>query len=416
MGKNVAEVNEIDQTLEETAKIAQKTEEKALPPEASNKEPRRSKSGLWFGVIILLLVLTLAGGGFFLLQQLRDKQQDIGGEVDKSDLRTIELTKQITGYQSQISALQSQIASFDTEISGKDKFFNDKLADFSKLHQEKMDTAIEKLNVNMAQVQRQLGKTRGDWLIADAEYLLSIANQRLLLVGDINTTKEALIAADQRLRESGDAAVYKIRGQIAKEIAQLKNVQVPDIVGIYSTLQLLTENVDKLTTFLPHESKEIAPIELQQEVNEENEGQGQGLIDSAVAKLEGLVTIRHTEMPILSVITPEQARFIKEELKVKLEIVKLSLVQQNDALFKSSIADAKKWLATHFAKNNNSKNFAKELDTLNGTQIRGQFPDISQSLKMLRDIVKLRIDTDKTLPSSQPKQSDKPQTPKKAQK
>lgn len=415
MGKNVAEVNEIDQTLEETAKIVQKAEEKALPPEASNEKPRRSKSGLLFGIIILLLVLTLAGGGFFLLQQLRDKQQDIGGEVDKSDLRTIELTKQITGYQSQLSALQSQIASFETKTTGKDKFFNDKLTDFSKLHQEKMDTAIEKLNINVAQVQRQLGKTRGDWLIADAEYLLSIANQRLLLVGDINTTKEALIAADQRLRESGDAAVYKIRGQIAKEINQLKNVQAPDIVGIYSTLQLLTENVDKLTTFLPHESKEITPAEPVQETNEED--QSQGIVDSAIAKLEGLVTIRHTEQPILSIITPEQARFIKEELKVKLEMVKLSLVQQNDALFKKGIADAKAWLAKHFSKNRNSKNFVKELDTLNGTPIRGQFPDISQSLKMLRDIVRLRIDSDKPSQASpQSKQSDKPQTPQKGQK
>jgi len=408
MGKNVAEVNEIQQTLEKTAIESQNTGKKALPPAENNEKSRRSKSGFWFGIIILLLVLALAGGGFFLLQQLRDKQQDIGGDVSKSDQRTIELTKQITGYQSQISALQTQIATVDKEITGKDKFFNDKLSGFSKLHQEKMDNAIEKLNNSMAQVQRQLGKTRGDWLIADAEYLLSIANQRLLLVGDLNTTKEALIAADQRLRESGDAAVYKIRGQIAKEISQLKNVQVPDIVGIYSTIQLLTENVDKLTTFLPHESKEITPIEPEQEVNED---QNKGIVDSAMAKLEGLVTIRHTEQPILSVITPEQARFIKEELKVKLEMIKLSLVQQNDALFKSSIADAKKWLAKNFAKNKNSKSFAKELDILNGTPIRGQFPDISQSLKMLRDIVKLRIDTDKTLASSKPKQSDKPKTP-----
>ena len=410
----MAEVNEIQETLEETAVKSKKGGKKAIPPEGGKEEPRRSRSGLWFGIIILLLVLALAGGGFFLLQQLRDKQQDIGGNVNKSDQRAIELTKQITGYQSQISALQTQIASVDTEITGKDKHFNNKLADFSKLHQEKMDNAIEKLTNSVAQVQRQLGKTRGDWLIADAEYLLSIANQRLLLVGDINTTKEALIAADQRLRESGDAAVYKIRGQIAKEISQLKNVQAPDIVGIYSTIQLLAENVDKLTTFLPHENKEITPAEPQQEVNKEE--QNQGIVDSAMAELEKYVTIRHTEQPILSVITPEQARFMKEELKVKLEMVKLALVQQNDALFKSSIGDAKQWLDQHFAKNKNSKSFAKELDTLNGTPIRGQFPDISQSLKMLRDIVRLRIDTDKTEGSSKPKQSEKPQTPQKGQK
>ena len=76
-------------------------------------------------------------------------------------------------------------------------------------------------------------------------------------------------------------------------------------------------------------------------------------------------------------------------------MVKVSLVQHNEALFQSSLADAKKWTEQHFAKNTDFDNFIAELDKFNTIKIRSQFPDISSSLKMLRDITKLRIETDK---------------------
>ena len=43
-----------------------------------------------------------------------------------------------------------------------------------------------------------------------------------------------------------------------------------------------------------------------------------------------------------------------------------------------------------FTKNASTNSFHAELDKLNAIQIRSQFPDISQSLKMLKDITKLR--------------------------
>ena len=78
-------------------------------------------------------------------------------------------------------------------------------------------------------------------------------------------------------------------------------------------------------------------------------------------------------------------------------MVKISLVQHNEALFQSSLADAKKWTEQHFTKNTDVDNFIAELDRFNTIKIRSQFPDISSSLKMLRDITKLRIETDKAM-------------------
>jgi uroporphyrin-3 C-methyltransferase len=375
--------------------VAELSEQQEQDVSGNTNKARKSRSGLWFGIITLLIILSVAGVGFYFFQQLRSQQADLGGEVNKGDMQLIELSKQISGYQAQLAAIQSQLATVEADVAGKDAHFTKTLADFSQLHSEKLDSSRNELNAAISQVQRQLGKTRGDWLIADAEYLLSIANQRLYLMGDINTTREALEAADQRLRESGDAGAFKIREQIAKDIAAIRNVAVADIVGMYASIQILQDQVDKLALLLPYTGKALTPPKAAGQKPTDKE------IHNLLDQLEGMVTIRHSEHPVKEVLTPEEAQFIREQLSVKLEIVKIALVQQNEQLYQSSLVDAKKWVELNFAKNVETSNFIAELDRFNAIKIRSHFPDISLSLKMLRDITKLRLEADKAVPTAE---------------
>ncbi|MFA5984225.1 MAG: uroporphyrinogen-III C-methyltransferase [Methylococcaceae bacterium] len=370
------------------------------------KKSQRSRNGFWFGIIVLLIVLILAGAGFYLFSQLRQAQDNLGGEVNKGDLQVIELSKQISGYQTQLSSIQAQLASLESSMAGKDNHFTKTLADFSQLHTEKLEVIRKELAGSIEHIQRQLGKTRGDWLVADAEYLLSTANERLHLIGDVNTAREALLAADQRLRESGDAAAFKVREQITKDLAVLNNVATVDIVGTYAMLQSLQDNADKLALYLPYAGKNVVvekPTAKNNDANKESQDSvGEGLLDSALEQLEGMVTIRHTDQPIKAILTEEEAQFIREQLRLRLEMVKIALIQQNDRLFQASISDVKKWTETNFAKNNEVGVFVQEINKLASLKLHQQFPDLSDSLKMLRDITKLRIETDKATEAIQP--------------
>ncbi len=381
MGKTVAEVTEnINQ------------QEAPLNPEV-----KKSRNGAWFGVVILLIVIGLAGAGYLLLQQLRDKQQDLGGVLSKDSQQMIELTKQISGYQSQLVAIQNQLSSLNSEVGSKESNFEAKLNELSALHTERLENTSGRINESILRIQRQLGKTRGDWLVADAEYLLSVANRRLHLMGDVDTTVEALKAADQRLRESGDTAGFKVRGQIAKEIAAVKKVKLADVVGIYSTLEMLEEDVAKLNVFLPYAGKGLSSGDSVSKAKPLAENDINAKLDNALVAIEGIVTIRRLDSPVTSVITPEQKAFITEQLSTKLVMVKLALVQQDDELYQASIKDVLQWLQNNFTKNETYKQFVLELERLKSIQIRSNFPDISQSLKMLRNIAKLRLETDKAL-------------------
>jgi len=226
-------------------------------------------------------------------------------------------------------------------------------------------------------------------------------------MGDVNTTREALEAADQRLRESGDSGAFKVREQIAKDIAAIRNVAVADTVGMYATIQALQDQVNTLTLFLPYTGKTLTPTKPAPQQPTDKEGQD--LLDSALGQLEGVVTLRHTEHPIKEILTPEQAQFIREQLRVKLEMVKIALVQQNEQLYQSSLADAKKWTEQNFAKDEATNKFIAELDKFSAVKIRSHFPDISLSLKMLRDITKLRLEADKAMAPAEKAKSEQPE-------
>jgi uncharacterized protein HemX len=358
---------------------------------------KKSHTGLWIGITSIVLVIGLAAAGFYFMQQLRASQDT---ENSQDSLKLIEIDKTLNGLQQQLSGVQSQIANVNAEMTGKDNHFTQTLTDFSKLHEEHLNTTRKELEESILVLQRQLGKTRGDWLLADAEYLLSVANQRLHLVGDVGTTREALEAADQRLKESGDASVFKVREQIAKEIALLNNVIVPDIVGIYANIQHLQDSVEGLSVFLPHAGKQpdTSPSE-----SKDLSEHGHEILDQVAKQLEGYVVLRHTEQPVNAILTPEEAHFIKQQLKVRLEMIEIALVQQNDTLFTSSIADAKDWLKKNFAENQQTEQFIVELDRLSGVQLKSQYPDISNSLKLLKNISKFRVETDKALePETKP--------------
>jgi len=365
------------------AELSESVEQQAV--KETSKEVRRSRSGFWFGFIILLVIAALAATGYYFLSQLRAKQEDLGGEVKGV------VSQQISDYQAQLAAIQTQLATEQADITNKETHFSHTVEEFSKLHDEKLETVRKDLMEEIQKLQRQLGKTRGDWLLADAEYLLSVANQRLLLMGDVNTTLEALAAADQRLRESGDAAAYKVREQLAKDISAMSKVSAVDVVGIYAVLQNLETQIDSLTLLLPYAGKEVEkektiPIE-------KTKTKSDDLLD----ELESMVTIRHVQQHVNEILTPEQAQFIREQSRVKLEMIKIALVQQNDTLYQASLADASKWILSNFVKDKEANHFLAEFDKLTQIRMRSQFPDISLSLKMLRDITKLRIETDKAL-------------------
>jgi uroporphyrinogen III methyltransferase / synthase len=374
-------------------------------PQTVMQRPPKRHSSTFFAIITILSVLALAAAGYFFVQQLREKQEGLGGRLSEENQQVFQMTKQITSLQSQLATLQSQLATIQSKVTTSESKYERALSVVSDTQAGKLEQLRSEHEQKIYRLQRQLAKTRGDWLIADAEYLLSVANQRLQLVGDVKTTRLALEAADQRLRESGDPGVFKVREAIAHELSVLKEVNPPDVVGIFSRLRNLENRTRDLPVFLPHAGK--VKKAGQGEAADEPE-QSESVIDSAIEDLKDLIEIRRVDRPIEAVLMPEEVALIRQDLRLDFEMARLALLQHDETLYKANLENARDWLKQHFdTKDPATKKVLAEIDELMKTPVSVQYPDIGQSLILLRQMAKLRLETDKALLDEKPAQEAK---------
>ncbi len=356
-----------------------------------------SRLGLWITIVLVILLFGLVGAGFYLFQMLRAEQAGLGGKLGKEGMRLIEVTKQITNLQKEVATLHTQVATLDKKLSVRDEHWEKMLADQAKVFDEKLEALKKQLELSHSKlankiqaVQNQFNKTQADVLIADAEYLLGVANQNLRLVGDVKSALAALQAADQLLRQSGDPAVYKVRTALAKEIEALKAVQAPDIVGISAKLVSLQDKVESLPLALPHMGKVAAP---KQEVagKTPKTGEDKGLLE----EWKEVLTIRRrkTDRPVEAILTPEEVEAIRHALILKLETARFAAVRGQQDLYKHSLESAKQWVKRHFDTQAQAVNdYLAQLDTLTNAPVSLKLPEIGKSLQLLQHLPALRLE------------------------
>lgn len=386
------------------------TQEKALPPATEPGRdtetppldadirvtpPEKKRNLAWVGYLILLGVVALAVGGWFLLQELRSRQEGLGGQISDKSQQVQEVTHQLTAVQSELAALHSQLATVQSKLSSDDTRLQRLLAQRDDQFETKLGAMRTELSSMVQQIQRQLNQTRGDVLIADAAYLLDVANQKLHLVGDVKSVLAAMEAADQRLHESADPAVFKVREVLAGEIAALRAMAAPDVVGVSSRLIALEKKVPGLPLVLPHAGtvKEHEKLKGKAAVQEPEET-GDAL-DNTLRGFKDLVTVRRTDRPIEAVLAPEQAEALRQLLLLKLETTRAALLRNDEQLYRDSLSNAMEWVGQHFdGTATETRAVLDELKALAERSLGASYPDISKSMVLLQNIEKLRLEAE----------------------
>jgi uncharacterized protein HemX len=332
--------------------------QQAVKPSKPTPASSDKKSAGGLGLFALILSVAIAGAGGFAYIKI----------------------------QQQIDALSKQGQQESQDNQQAAKLLSDNLLEQLQTYQK---ISAEKLEL----LQEQVGKSKRQWLIAEAEYLVSVANTRLRLAADVDTALIALEAADQRLRKNGDPLTFPVREQIAKEISALTSAVLPDVIGLSSKLIALEAAVGNMEVSKLH--TEIAKAAENLNTN----GQAHPLPDNVEDALRDawdnfskLIVIRRHNQPLAALMTPEQVEIIRKNLALKLEAARLSLINQDQVLYSASISIVIEWLEDYFAPENPSVKAAlKQLRALEKESIISELPDISLSLKMLRALPVLRL-------------------------
>jgi uroporphyrin-3 C-methyltransferase len=247
--------------------------------------------------------------------------------------------------------------------------------------------ADEQFYRSLSEIQTRLGGKESQWRVAEAEYLLRVANHRLNLMADPATALEALKSADDRLGATGDPGWTPVRDLIAKEITQLTALPRVDVAGISGQLVALSSQVDSLP--LKDEAVSlVAPAEKTKDVAALADGKSFNLervLEDFWQGFKSMMVIRHHDRPVSAMLPPEQRYFLLQNLRLKLEAAKAALMGHNQSLYGENLAAAAEWASTYFDSEDPAVvGFSEQLEGLAKREIAPVLPDISASLIALQ--------------------------------
>lgn len=356
-----------------------------VPP--SSSQPRRLWP-LWLLIIIALAALVLLGlWSWHQWQQQQSLRQTISHLQSTTD--SLDRNYSQTGSQ-----LDSRLQSLQGEINEQQQLISDMRRQIDHNAQTLLDAG---------------NRDRTDWLLAEAEYLLRIANQRLQVERDIDGALSALQAADEVLNETDDPGTYPVRKQVAKELLALKSIEDVDQTGLYLQLEAAIDAINNLTDealSALDTSAENDASTAQKNAGEQGDTLARGW-SQIKSTLNEAIAIRRLDEPVKPLLSPQQSVYARLNMRLMLEEAQLALLRGNQTLYERALTKARDWLDTWYDGSHAAVRALRErLAELSQKDINPELPDISKSLDLLKARLEGRLNatSGETTPAANPTQ------------
>ncbi|MFA5626358.1 MAG: uroporphyrinogen-III C-methyltransferase [Thiohalomonadaceae bacterium] len=313
----------------------------------------RSQAPLWF--VVLLLLIGLLSASYFFWQQLEQQQS--------------KAMQSLQSWGDRLEQLQQTQAKTIKQLENAGHALT-QLEDKNQL----LASAVE-------QVSERLGRGRHAWVMAEAEYLLQMANRRLLLERDVSGAIVAMNTADQRLASLSDPQLTGVRGQLNEELQLLRAVPVIDVEGIALEIAALSKGVGQLE--LAGNAQAIEPA-----ADEDSTPDGwRGMWTILWQDVRSLLVIHRHEADSLPLITPEQRLLLQQNLRLKLETARLALLRGQAQTYRSALLEADEWIARFYlVESAATTGLRASLARLAAINIAPELPGIEKSLHDMREI------------------------------
>jgi uroporphyrin-3 C-methyltransferase len=288
--------------------------------------------------------------------------------------------------------IQSVIQDQAAAISQMRQLLADQRAD-QRAARDQLALRLEQFQTRLEAQQERLSALasadRSDWQLAEAEYFLQLANQRLLLGGDPRTALEQLVAADDIIRHVQDSGLLPARAALAKDIAALKALELVDTEGLYLALEAVSEQAQELHLIEPVTVQEQAPDQ-----PDTTASLGERLqygLRAALRKLDDLVQIRRRDEPYKPLLAPQYEAALQQNIKLAFEQAQVALLLSNQKLYEHSLNKARESLLTYYTVDEHATQIvAQAIAELTAKQVAMKLPDISQSRRELKAYLNAR--------------------------
>jgi uroporphyrin-3 C-methyltransferase len=335
-------------------------------PDSASKSPKQKRGFPWLGVFNLLLILGLiaAAGYYWQLQQKTEAEKQAAFDALKQQIAS----KADAGKIPNLRPLETGLGEITSRIEQL------------QAHQKDLQASSEKLY-------ELFGRDENGWQLAEVEYLMRIAQHKLILENDFEGAAITLQAASDRIATTGDMGLLPVRVKISDEIAELKTRRRADLVGMTLKLSQLGQQIRGL----------IPGFQPRTEASSETEAQATSAEEASIEEqvktfFNSLISVkRETDVPP----TQTEALIINvgDTLEDNLKLTRWSVLERDafqfNRLMKVNIELFEGYYNLDDAANND---FYTQLKELQKAEIKPEKPDINGSLEMLKKIISKRDD------------------------
>ncbi len=369
-------MKQLDKPAQEPAESTTETEE----PVQQSAKP--AKSGRIFALFLFLVFLSVvAAAAFYGWQFFLGYQQQIQAQI--GDLQT-QIQQRPTRAQldSSVQPLARSVGQTDGRLSSIEQQQQDLLESTQNLYE-------------------LYGRDENGWKLAEVEYLMSIAQHKLVLENDFEGAAKTLLAASDLIAELADPGLLPVRVEINEEVAQLKTRVRPDLVGMTLLLSRLGRQISTLKP--GYQTKVVTTIE-QSTGQSETVDPERPISQKLEEFFTSLVTIKSAQ-PKVEQLTQTLVIDVAEKLEENLKLTRWTVLER-DAVQYQRLMDENVSLFQEYYDLEDAANadFFESLLKLQQSAIKPQLPDISGSLRLLKQLQEQRDNAPEPPPEPQPEQ------------
>lgn len=355
------------------------------------------KGGSALGLLAILIALGLGGAGYYFgqlqVEEIQQKLTALSGKVQQSVPAVVAEGQNFEAERAQLQ----QLIAFSQTASEQ----------IGALHQE-IAVKEQSLSALKQEVQRLANQAKAeqpnDWLLTEADFLLNNALRKLVLDNDVDTSIALLKVADETLSKVVLPEVTSVRNAIHADLKNLLSLNNVDQNAIMQDLSELANNVDELTVLNVNFDEDPNNDKLTDSLDDWKENAEK----SAVSFLNHFIRVTPKKANDKALLAPNQDIYLRENIRLRLQIAILSVPRQQDDLYKQSLQTVASWIRTYFDTNTDvAQNFLKNLDELAEQSIYVDVPTQLSGLNALdkllnkptQEVQKITLSVDKELES-----------------
>ncbi|MGH1372315.1 MAG: uroporphyrinogen-III C-methyltransferase [Cellvibrionaceae bacterium] len=306
---------------------------------------------------------------------------------------TQQLQTQIAKQTQQLTSTQQQLA---TAVQAS--------SDTGQQWQQSLAGLEQRIEQHSRRLRSLSTTTRDDWLLAEAEYLLRLASQRLQMERGTKGALALLQAADQILLELDDAELFAVRDKLQRDIAALKLAPSIDRSGLYLQLSSWADEIvalpdvpsiaEPVDTPSPTESptESIVTSDVTSDVTAEVAEQSiwsalKANFSAAMQQLNDQVRIRHHDQPLEPLLPPDGAHYLRQNMRFNLEQAQLAMLREESEIYQQSLEKSEQLLRRYFSNQDRALVIADELAVLKTKNVVVELPNINGSLSALQEFI-----------------------------